>query len=89
MYYQKMELKLYDRPSLFILLTDKVAFVEPYHYGERIVGPHPEGAPHLQRVAELVPLIEFEKGKDRGPYEQFLGHFEYVFERAHPPRNDE
>lgn len=87
-YVPDMALRVYDRQSLFLLITDKVAFMEPYHYGERVVGEHPLQAPFLRRVAELVPLIEFERAGKRGPYEQFLGHFEYVFEKAKEPTEE-
>jgi hypothetical protein len=81
-YYPKMNLQVYDSQSLFLLITDKVVFMEPYHYGDRIVE---SSMPHLKRIAELVPLIEFEKAAEKGPYEQFLGHFRYIFEKSAGP----
>jgi hypothetical protein len=84
-FYDKVDLRACDHQSLFLVITDKVAFVEPYHYGDRVVETTP---PHLKRVAELVPLIEFGKAADKGPYEQFLGHFNYVFDRARRIREE-
>lgn len=80
--YPRMNLRVYDHQSLFLLITDKAVFMEPYHYGDRVIE---SAAPHLRRVAELVPLIEFEKASEKGPYEQFLGHFRYVFDKSTPP----
>lgn len=88
-YFPDMALRVYEHQSLFLVITDKVAFVEPYHYGDRVMGEHVPQAAYLRRVAELVPLIEFEKASDRGPYEQFLGHFEYVFDRAKEPNEED
>lgn len=79
--YPNMNLKVYDEQSLFLLITDKVVFMEPYHYGDRVIEPDIPG-----RVAELVPLIQFQKASERGPYEQFLGHFKYVFDKSKAPR---
>ena len=87
-YFPGTALRVYDHQSLFLLITDKVAFVEPYHYGDRVIGEPPMQAAYLRRVAELVPLIEFEKATERGPYEQFLGHFEYVFDNAKEPTEE-
>jgi hypothetical protein len=80
-HYDKSLLRKYDRLSLFLLLTEKVAFMEPYHYGERRM--EKEDIPiGFKRVAELVPLIEFEKSSERGPYHQLLGHFEFIYSNA-------
>jgi len=88
-YCSEIALRVYDSQSLFLLITDKTAFMEPYHYGNRVVGePVLSRAPFLRRVAELVPLIEFTKATERGPYEQFFGHFEYVFDKAKEPTEE-
>jgi len=72
--------KLYKDISLFLVITDKVAFMEPYHFGERR-----ENVQGLRKMAELVPLIEFEKTAKVGPHDQFKGHFEYVFNNRSTP----
>jgi len=82
--FSDIDLRVYDSQSLFLLITDTALFMEPYHYGERVI----EEYPSLKRVAELVPLIEFEKTTRRGPFEQFLGHFEYLFEKATQPASE-
>lgn len=83
--YKRMEIRVYDDQSLFLLITDKIVFMEPYHYGDRII----ETAPHLVRLAELVPLIEFKETEKNGPYNQFFGHYKYMFERAKTPGVDD
>lgn len=77
-HYDSSLLRKYDRLSMFLLLTEKVAFMEPYHYGERRMEKEdiPAG---FKRVAELVPLIEFEKSSEKGPYHQLLGHFDFIY----------
>jgi hypothetical protein len=87
-YFPDMDLRVYDSQSLFLLITDTALFMEPYHYGERVIEEYPFKSPSLKRVAELVPLIEFEKTARRGPFEQFLGHFEYLFEKAKRPASE-
>lgn len=77
-HYRPSLLCKYDRLSMFLLITEKVAFMEPYHYGERRMEREdiPVG---FKRVAELVPLIEFEKSSTKGPYHQLLGHFDFIY----------
>lgn len=87
-YFPDMALRVYDSQSLFLLITERALFMEPYHYGERVIEEFPFKSPQLKRVAELVPLIEFERSARRGPYEQFLGHFEYLFAKAQEPGPD-
>ncbi len=63
-----VDVKLYrGAPSCAAYIIDDVIYVEQYHYGL-------EGG---DRVAELVPLIEF--SKDSSTYKQLTGHFEYMW----------
>jgi hypothetical protein len=70
-----IEIRLYKNQISFLLITDKTIFVEPYHYGAPI-------------TKEFEPLLEFQKAAHKSGYEQFLRHFNYVFDEARVP-NDE
>jgi hypothetical protein len=73
-----IECHIYDDISLFLVITENVVFMEPYHYGNR----REESVGLLEKMAELVPVIAFDKTQRPGPYHQFKGHFDYVFEHA-------
>jgi hypothetical protein len=84
---KEIDLKVYDNLSLFLLITERYVFMEPYHSGVRNAKPFGDDL-FFQRAAELVPMIQFRKGTDGepGPYEQFYNHFVHVFdEQAHTP----
>lgn len=81
----EIKLRVYDNLSLFLLVTDRYVFMEPYHSGVKSVGIHPLIDGVFERVAELVPMIQFHKEADPGPYEQFRNHFIHVFDEATVP----
>ena len=85
----EIQLRIYDNLSLFLLVTDNMVFLEPYHSGVESVGKRPlKDDDYFERLAELVPMIEFRREPERGPYEQFRNHFEYLWEGAKPPSEE-
>lgn len=65
----KVEARLYKvMPGCFVIMTNEVLFVEPYHFGTG------------GRASGKVPVIEAWKGSKL--YDQFEGHFEYVWTSA-------
>ncbi|MCP4599063.1 MAG: hypothetical protein GY847_00730, partial [Proteobacteria bacterium] len=85
----EIQLRVYDNLSLFLLITERYVFMEPYHSGVKSLSPLKEPREGVfERVAELVPMIQFRKESQPGPYEQFHNHFAHVFEQAHPPTKE-
>jgi len=68
--------RLYRQQSMFLLITDKAAFMMPYHWGDKHLGPE------RFKLGRFDPLFEFVSGPENGPYEQLRGHFEYVWDQA-------
>jgi len=81
--YPQMTLRLFDQQSLFLLITEEVAFMEPYHYGNR-----ESNTPSFVKLAGCIPLLEFNKTLEKGHYWQLLGHFNYEFHKAKPPTEE-
>lgn len=56
-------------PSCFLIFVNDILFVEQYHFGEK-----------RERASGKVPIFEVAKGSLL--YEQFEGHFEYLWRTA-------
>jgi len=89
----EIQVRVYDNLSLFLLITERYVFMEPYHSGVKSVGMGPlkelkDQDKVFERVAELVPMIQFRKEGKPGPYEQFYNHFGQVFEQARAPTKE-
>ena len=85
---QKFQARLFhSAPEAFMLLTDKVAIVEQYHYG-KIAQQESEIDLDQKTLEGDVPLIEYGNRLTDGtqlsenPYRIFLDHFQYVFDHC-------
>lgn len=80
-FYPKLSLRTYEYQSLFLVLTDHKAFLEPYHFSEPFYRNELRTNQPV-KLAEHIPLMEFRKSDEKGTYDQLLGHFNYIFKNS-------